>query len=95
MSVTDIRVRANSKDSLGWKAFASLNKITLIMIVPLALTTDTSIWVLSFINNSVCKKGTDVMIPPCMVPCSSDSTVSASSLLSLSSEDLKLGVSEI
>ena len=41
------------------------------MIVPLALSTDTSIWVLSFINNSVCKKGTDVMIPPCMVPCSS------------------------
>lgn len=69
-------------------------KITLIMIVPLALTA-TSIWALSFINNSVFKKGTDVMIPRGMVPCSSGSTVSASTLLFFSSEDLKLGVSEI
>ena len=70
-------------------------KITLIMIVPLALITATSIWALSFINNSVFKKGTDVMIPRGMVPCSSGSTVSASTLLFFSSEDLKLGVSEI
>ena len=95
MSITDNRAGPIQRTVKGEKLLLPSIKITLIMIVPLALTTDASILVLSFMSNSVCKKRTDVMIPPCMVPCSSGSTVSALSLLVLSSEDLKLGVFEI
>ena len=65
--ITDIKARPIQRTVQGAKFLFPSIKITLIMMVLLALTADTSLLVLSFMKNSVFKKGTEIMIPHRMV----------------------------